>query len=69
MSVHLFAVGRSRYVPSRGATYAEETSDIRKRIDMKAKPGIVAKNWQSVILSHAMTARRPRYSEKRVKDR
>ena len=47
-----------KYVPSRRATNAEETRDIKKRISTEAQPNIVAKEWQSALLSHTMTARR-----------
>ena len=55
----------SRYVPSRGATYAEETSDTKGGIRINATAYIMAKKWLSMFVYHVRRSRKLKVLEKR----
>jgi hypothetical protein len=63
ISVHLFVRSRSRYVPSRGATYAEETRDTKEGIRINTTACIVAKKWLSMFYRPCNESRKPKTLE------
>jgi hypothetical protein len=58
-----------KYVPSLGATNADETSDIKNRVRIDPTACIVAKVWLSTSPSHTKTATKPNGSTQEVNDR
>jgi hypothetical protein len=63
ISAHLFVRSRSRYVPSRGATYAEETSDNNKGIRINTTAYIMAKEWLLMFIDHVTRVESPKTLE------